>query len=738
MLTQKNRQMGIVKSPLGDDVLVAWKLRGREELSRPFLYELEMLSEESAVDFEKIVDQAISIRLDVEGAPARYFHGHVSSFEQLGIVGRLHRYRATLEPWTAFMSRRKTCRIFQGKTLLEILEVIFADYETADYKFLGPDQRAYHPRDYCVQYCESDLDFVSRLLEEEGVYYYYEHTAEGHSVVLCDELGTHGTYFEGSADEQNCLRLSKGFNNVDSWVFRREARSQSYRHGDFDFRIPGRPVAAVKQIEGSGAEVYEYPGRFSEEIFTYPGKPGESGKHNEFDAAEQMAAARAEELVSLSRQVTAVTEVARGISPGYIFSVGDHPRADQNGNYLTVSADIRVEADDYQGDEDVAQELPFTYTCSFKATPEDLRFRSARVTPRPQITGPQTATVVGPADQGSGGSSSVLSKLKSLLGLDSGGGEIDIYADEFGRVKVKFHWDLEESADERNSCWVRVVQPWAGGGFGAQFTPRVGHEVVVAFIDGDLDRPLITGSVYNGTNEPPYDPAAHPTISTIKSRTSGEGAGANELRFEDKKEAEQIFLHAQKDLHVRVVNDRLELSGNDRHLVVKNDKFEHVENNRNEKVVADHKEEIGKDRHLKVTGKEAKEVGGSLSLVVKEDMVEEFKKNHSEQTASDYYLKAKNVVIEGMQNITLCVGGSSIAIEASGIEIKTSGNVKIEGTGVEAKATAGAKIEGATTEIKGSATAKLEGAKVEVKGSAMGTLDGGGMTEVKGGLVKIN
>jgi type VI secretion system secreted protein VgrG len=284
----------------------------------------------------------------------------------------------------------------------------------------------------------------------------------------------------------------------------------------------------------------------------------------------------------------------------------------------------------------------------------------------------------------------------------------EIYTDEYGRVKVQFHWDREGKADDNSSCWIRVAQVWAGKNWGAMYIPRIGQEVIVEFLEGDPDRPIITGRVYNDKAMPPYELPSEKTKSTIKSNSSKGGGGFNEIRFEDKKGDEQIFIHAEKNLDVRVKNDRFETVVNNRHLHVEKDKFEHIDNNRSETVDADHKEEIGKDRHLSVKGKEAKEITGSMSLTVKGDVIEVFKANHSEQTTSDYYLKAKNVVIEGLQNITLSVGGSYIAIEPAGIEIKTSGQLKIEGT------------------------------TVDVKGSAKTSIDGGAMTEVKGGIVKIN
>jgi type VI secretion system secreted protein VgrG len=315
--------------------------------------------------------------------------------------------------------------------------------------------------------------------------------------------------------------------------------------------------------------------------------------------------------------------------------------------------------------------LPSRFSC----IPFDVPFRPQRNTRRPVVEGVQTAIVVGPKGQ-------------------------EIYTDEHGRVKVQFHWDREGKRDENSSCWIRVSQNWAGTGWGAMIIPRIGHEVIVDFEEGDPDRPLITGRVYHGVNKPPYKLPDEKTKSTVKTNSSEGGEGFNEIRFEDKKGEEQIFIHSEKNFDLRIKNDSFETVSNNRHLHVEKDKFEQVDNNRSETVDADHKEQIGKDRHLDVKGKEAKQVGGSLSLTVKGDVIEAFKANHSEQTGKDYYLKAQNIVIDGMTNITLSVGSSYIAIESGSIEIKTGGQIKIDGSQV--------------------------------------SISGSGMTEIKGGMVKIN
>jgi type VI secretion system secreted protein VgrG len=278
--------------------------------------------------------------------------------------------------------------------------------------------------------------------------------------------------------------------------------------------------------------------------------------------------------------------------------------------------------------------------------------------------------------------------------------------------------------NENSSCWIRVSHPWAGKNWGAVAIPRIGQEVIVSFIEGDPDHPIITGRVYNDENKHPYTLPDNATMSGIKSNTSKGGDGFNEFRFEDKKGEEQIFIHAEKNLDIRAKNDRFETVGHDRNLVVENDKKEHVKNERHEQVDSHHIEKIGADRNLKVNGKEAKEVVGSLSLKVSDDVIEEFGANHSEQVSSDYYLKASNIVIEGTTNVTVKVGKSYIAIESGGIKIGTTGTIELDAKNtVSVKGTAGVTVESpATTEVKS--------ANTTVKGDAMLTL--------KGGLVKIN
>jgi type VI secretion system secreted protein VgrG len=288
-----------------------------------------------------------------------------------------------------------------------------------------------------------------------------------------------------------------------------------------------------------------------------------------------------------------------------------------------------------------------------------------------------------------------------------------------------FHWDRDAEADEKSSCWIRVSQSWAGKNWGSIQIPRIGQEVLVDFIHGDPDRPIVIGSVYNGSAMPPYDLPANATMSGVKSRSSKGGDGFNEIRFEDKKDEEQIFIHGQKNQDINIKNDCFETIGNDKHLVVKNDHVILVENNRSEEVKADHVEKIGKDRHLSIAGKEAKKVTADLALTVDGDVAEVFKKNHSMQVTEDSYIKGSNICIEATDNITLKVGGSSISIEAGGITIKTGSDIELD---------AGAKMD-----IKSGADTKIDaGANAKINSSANAEIKAGGNASIKGSMVKIN
>ena len=625
--TQASRPARIA-TPLGEDVLLFGSMTGAERLGRPFDYELVLFSEQSALDYRRLIGQNVTVAVDKPDGEPRFFNGFISRFAQTDYEGRLCEYRANVVPWLWFLTRSSDCRIFQNMTIPEILKQVFQDHGFSDARFALHGE--YKPWEYCVQYRESAFDFVSRLMEQEGIYYYFNHQNGKHLLMLVDTMGSHPE-FKGY-EELRYRPARKGVPDHETlwrWVEEHEVQAGGYSVMEFDFKRPRRDgiASASKDLPQAASRM---------EQFDYLGQMDSGSDGNRYSRVRLDEAQAQQEAYSGEGN-------ARGICTGVRFKLRDHPRKDFNKEYLTTATEFQIESSPFETNARSASD--FVYTARMTAIPVTQEFRSARVTPKPKTQGPQTAFVTGPEGE-------------------------EIYTDKYGRVKVHFHWDRHGAANENSSCWIRVASTMAGKGWGAIWTPRVGQEVVVDFLEGDPDRPLITGRVYNEVAPPPYELPAHKTISSNKSNSTKGGNGFNEIRFEDKKGEEQIFLHGEKNLDIRVKNDSFETIERNGNLVVKQDRLEHVENNRHEIVDADHFEKVGKDRHLSVEGKEAKQICGSLSLTVKGDVIEVFKGNHSEQTSEDLYLRATGVVIESVTGLTLKCGGNSIVLDSTGVTIK--------------------------------------------------------------------
>lgn len=627
---QSHRSLAVA-SPLEDDKLLIRSITAVEQLGRPFSFDLELNSEDHEIKPVDLLAQNMTVRVEQPSGGTRYFNGYVARWLQVSTRGSLAHYRATLVPWLWFLTRSAKCRIFQQKSVPEIIKQILGDWGFSG-EVQDKLQGEYQPCEYCVQYRESDFNFISRLMEQEGIYYYFAHTNGQHSLVLADSATAHAPvegYEEIFFHHPERVIVDREF--ISSWIVEQNVQAGCYAHTDYDFVKPRANLLAI--AKGSKIPI---DSKF--EVFDFPGNYATTG------AGDRYADIRLEELQTEFEVARGETD-SRGITTGAKFTLGGHSREDQNKAYVVLSTVCRAVSDEYGSHNGEVDPEAGTYRCEFTAIDAVTQFRPTRSTRRPTIAGPQTAVVVGKAGE-------------------------EIWTDAHGRVKVQFHWDSEGKADEKSSCFIRVSQPVAGKKWGSINIPRVGQEVVVEFLEGDPDRPLITGRVYNGVNQPPYPLPANATMTTMKTNSSKGGNGFNEIRFQDKKGEEQLFFHAEKNQDVRVKNDTFEWIGNNRHLIVKTDQFEHVENNRNEKVDADHMEEIGKDRHLKVVGKEAIEVGGSHSFTVKGDVIEVFKANHCEQTTNNYYIKAKGIVIEASQGITIKCGGNSLVIDSAGVTIK--------------------------------------------------------------------
>jgi uncharacterized protein involved in type VI secretion and phage assembly len=695
-----------------------------------YRFEIELASSQEQVAFDDVVGKPAVLSINTEWG-TRWFHGIISRFEMTGETTDQTYFRAELVPTVWLLTHRYNSRIFQQKSTKDIVSTVLTDAGIASDRFdLSQLKQEYKPRDYCVQYRETDYNFICRLMEEEGIRWYFSQTQDAHVLVLADM----GEYVPMGGEPALPYHPPTDMNVTEEHVFRFRM-GQCVRPGavvlnDFNFEKPQLNLESTHDLGRDLAlEFSDYPGEYREQ-----------------GAGTTIAKLRAEEFESGRIHGVGQSNSPR-LAPGLTFDLTEHPSDSANRSYLVTSVthhgkestertttpsngrgsvlDARIHQSLLQAQRNesrvirelaegllqiasrlkagdlsahraltqwlyhagqVAKDLPSTaaasggstlealsipnliddvarstlvdydapvYECRFECIPADVTYRPARVTPWPVMRGCQTARVVGPEGE-------------------------EIHTDEYGRVKVQFNWDREGGFKENASCWIRVSQGMAGGQYGMMFLPRIGQEVIVDFLEGDPDQPIITGRVYNADHMPPYELPKEKTKSTIKTNSTPEAEGFNEIRFEDKKGDEQVFIHAEKNLDIRVKNDRFETISRNRHLHVEQDKFEHVDNNRSETVDADHMEEIGKDRHVNVKGKEAREVGGSLSVTVGGDVIEVFKAGHSEETTKDYYLTAQNVVIEATQMITLKCGSGSVVVDSAGVTVK-GGTVTIDG-----------------------------------------------------------
>ena len=611
-ISQSNRQLAI-NTPLGEDKLLIVNASITEQLGRLFQIDVDLASDDASIDFDAIVGGNATIRLDlVTSKVPRFFNGYVSRFAQTGADNKGGSYRATLVPWLWFLTRTADCRIFQNKTVPDIIKQVFRDHGFTDFK--DSLNGTYTEWEYCVQYRETDFNFVSRLMEHEGIYYFFEHENGKHTLVLADASSAHSAF---TGYEKVPYRVARGSTNVESigqWIVEQEVQPGTYTVNDFNFEKPKTSLVAQSNIPTQNAQssfaVYDYPAEYEEQ-----------------SEGSDYAKIRIEELHT-QHEIARGDSNARGLAVGYTFELTSSPRRDQNRQYLLTSASYRLAADNYNASEGTNEEE--TFSCTFTALDVSKPFRAARTTPKPTIQGPQTAIVVGTSGE-------------------------EIYTDQYGRIKVQFHWDRYGKSDENSSCWVRLSQAaWAGKKWGSIYIPRIGQEVIVEFLEGDPDRPIVTGRVYNADAMPPYTLPAEKTKTTLKSASSKGAAGFNELRFEDKKGSEQIFIHAEKDYHDRVKNDRLEWIGNNRHLIVTQDQYEAIKG----------------DKHEDVTGELNQKIGETLSVKAGMNIQEKAGMNIGTEAGMELHLKAgMNVVIEAGMSITLKAGAGFVVVGPAGVTI---------------------------------------------------------------------
>ncbi|MGI9293170.1 MAG: type VI secretion system Vgr family protein [Pseudomonadales bacterium] len=613
-----NRQIKF-HSPL-DDELMFVSMDVSEELGRISTFSLVLYSKNEELKIDDILGQNITVSMELSDEEHRYFNGYVSRFSQVNRTeGGYVAYEATVSPWLWLLTRTSNCRVYAQSEKLQkipdIIKAVFDDNGFSDYDFSGVDSSKHRDWEYCVQYRETDFNFVNRLMEQEGIYYYFKHEDGKHIMWLVDDMSAHEPIGGESELPYHLHGIDQMINveHVSHWHLECAIQPGSYAHTDYDFKKPKTSLAATRVIERNHEEA-------TREIFDYPGEF--VGKETEADHGEQAALVRIQDFHTGFEQVNGETD-ARNMAVGGLFSLSGHPREDQNREYLVVGANYNLTSDEYSSGSGSSEPI---FKCSFSAIDSSTAFRPSRSTPKPMVQGPQTAVVVGTGDSS------------------------EIYPDEYGRIKVQFHWDRYGTKDENSSCWIRVAQSWAGSGWGTQFIPRVGHEVVVEFLEGDPDQPLVTGSVYNADNMPPYSMPDNKTQSGIKTRST-QGGGAsnfNEIKLEDKKGSEEFYVQAEKDYNQLVKNDRGETIGNDRSLSVGHNKSETVANDKSIEVGANHTESIVVNKTLKVGASHSETIGSNMTITVGSNLTETVAINYAETVGAAMELTIGAAFVESV------------------------------------------------------------------------------------------
>lgn len=591
-----------VTTPLGKDKLLLVGFTGSEAISQLFCFRLELLAKnQTEVAFDKLLGEKITIRLRLPDGEDRYFNGICSRVSQGERDATFTSYGMEVVPRIWLLSKKAQSRIFQQLSVDAIIKKVLEGFDVS-YELQGK----FHPRDYCAQYRETDFNFLSRLMEEEGIYYFFKHDANSHKMVVANTPSSHSDMphmnriiFEevvgGKRDE----------NRIYGWEKAQELRSGKYTLWDHCFEIPHKRLEAQANIIDSvqvGKVVHKpkVGGNDKLEIYDYPGEYAQR-----FDGVDRGGGDRSDDLKKIFEDNTRTVDIrmeqetvpgiilqgtsnCRHFVSGHKFTLERHFNAD--GEYVVVGVGhVARQASSFRsgtgGD--------FEYENNFSCIPSAVPFRPARLTPKPAIQGTQTAVVVGPPGE-------------------------EIFTDKYGRVKVQFHWDRDGKNNAESSCWVRVGTVWAGKQWGAIHIPRIGQEVIVDFLEGDPDRPIIIGSVYNAEQMPPYELPANKTQSGIKSRSSKGGTAAhfNEIRFEDKKGQEEVYVHAERNLATVVEADESRSVGWDRKTTIEHDDELTVRNNRKATITLNDEESVGNQQTVTIAATRSTSIGTSDSLTV--------------------------------------------------------------------------------------------------------------------------
>ncbi|PJE41066.1 MAG: type VI secretion system tip protein VgrG [Pseudomonas sp.] len=583
---------------------------GREAISQPFEFELELVSERPDLDLESLLHQAAFLAFDQAG---HGIHGQIYRVAQGESGKRLSRYHVTLRPKLAYLAHRSNQRIFQHLTVEKIISQVLQEHgiQANAYQFqLGS---IYPEREYCVQYDESDLHFVQRLCEEEGIHYHFQHSEQGHVVVFGDDQTPFPKLAPTAYQQDSGLVADKPV--IKRFGVRVETRSSRVTRRDYDFEKPKLLMEAdAKSAFKPDLEDYDYPGRFVDR---------ERGKH------------LSQRILERHRHDF---ELAQGdgdqplLVSGHFLALTEHPRASWNDLWLLTEIhhegkQPQVLEESVTSHTEASDGFQQGYRNRFTATPWTVLYRPPLNHPKPRILGSQSAVVTGPPGE-------------------------EIHCDEYGRIKVQFFWDREGQADDKTSCWLRVSSSWAGDRYGGIAIPRVGMEVLVTFLEGDPDQPLVTGCLYHAEHVVPYALPANKTRSVFKTLSSPGGGGYNELRIEDKKGAEQIYIHAERDWDENIEHDQKIRIGNERHDTVEANSYSEFKAEEHRTTHADRKSEIKANDHLTVGNNQHIKIGIGQFINAGQEI---------------HLSSGQKVVLEAGSELTFKAAGSFIKLDASGI-----------------------------------------------------------------------
>jgi type VI secretion system secreted protein VgrG len=659
-VTLKSDDPNKTKFGAGEKLLLE-NFYGQEGISIPFHFDLVLRSVDPAIKFSDAVGQPATIKMICAGQRVRYINGIINTFTELGQQQDLTTYQATLSPELWLLTRNYDCRIFQKR---DARQIILTTLKENGVKFVDDQLTAsrYKSREYCVQYNETDFDFISRLMEEEGIFYFFVHEETKHTLVLADQparFQKNPILVPDDQGEPAALyrigQMKDVFDDfINYWNVGQEVQPQIWVQRDYNFKQPGLDLTSTSQTgQDQTLEVYEYPGLYEDKA-----------------RGQQLTDVKMEQ-VETAQVVINGGSTYQSLMPGFSFKLSQHFRDDFNANYVPTSVyHIANQGGNYNSSDKDAR-CDYHYNNTFCCIPSSTKFRPPQTVLLPNISSTQTAIVVGrkekPKDE-------------------------EIYADEFGRVKVRFYWDRRKQNQPENeddpieqcpgdcSCWVRVAQPWAGNGWGHQWIPRIGQEVVVTFLEGNPDRPLITGCVYNGDNAPPYALKDHGTQSGIKTHSTPKGTAQNfnEIRFEDKKGSEDLLIHAESTMHNSVEASQFITVGSNRHITTggidKNgNKFgdvrELVFKYHNLHVKTDQRTKIEGNSSMHVQGDFTEQVEGYSHLHVQKDADATYDQNFEQSVSQKCVILADTIQLQGTTKLVLMAGTSSIVIDASGVTV---------------------------------------------------------------------